>query len=636
MKNLNRALITLSISAFCCLSVFSQNAYYDALKLAGYTNKETGKFELRYKNEVNAILATYVDTLVSDLLLPMDQIYSANQFITRNFPTTWQSGGFDVAGAGGAAGALSNLSGVNVTTVADGLAKFLVNRVKQELSTQFFVKFKKKLDEVPELSTLFPQTTGVLRVIDSEIYNYSAYLQFLKEAFEKDLSNLLQNIQQLIQKHPPAVLAKEPDLAWTFTTGLSVIEQLFNDEHPATIINTLISDQADTIMSKNLAGALQFFQLVSSSLESKSAEGFWVSVDSIKLLTHDPMALRYYFGLLFQQAAHKIVFEQGKLESVFKQLASAFTTNYDSVTAYINYLEGFVQKANMLQRELKSMQDVNGTWELTYREYYAFFTTTMDLFESIQKIRELPYVKIPAAKGIDRFLFTLNSVGEIYLDINQKNYSSALFNAIVVMDTILKGEFAYRSEVMKYGAFMVAVVNAENSTEVASAIEAIALPAGSATIKKYSSFNVALNAYLGGFAGHEYLKGVESKVIVNTMGMAAPVGVAFSKGFGKNNRGSISLFGSLVDIGAVTAFRFTNDSIGTLPELTLQNIIAPGAYLVIGIPGVPISLGGGWQHGPLLRKVMATSIETSTVFNNRLSVFLAVDIPILNFFTKPR
>jgi hypothetical protein len=80
------------------------------------------------------------------------------------------------------------IGGLNVTNLADGLAKFIVERAKTELNIAFFNRFKKELDNQKELQILFPQTRLVLRAIDAEIYNYSVYLETLKclsKGFEK-------------------------------------------------------------------------------------------------------------------------------------------------------------------------------------------------------------------------------------------------------------------------------------------------------------------------------------------------------------------------------------------------------------------------------------------------------------------
>jgi len=55
---------------------------------------------------------------------------------------------------------LSNITnavgGLDVTTIADGLAKFFVKRANEELSIHFFKKLHETLDSQPDLESLFP------------------------------------------------------------------------------------------------------------------------------------------------------------------------------------------------------------------------------------------------------------------------------------------------------------------------------------------------------------------------------------------------------------------------------------------------------------------------------------------------
>jgi len=198
------------------------------------------------------------------------------------------------------------------------------------------------------------------------------------------------------------------------------------------------------------------------------------------------------------------------------------------------------------------------------------------------------------------------------------------------------------SRLLKYGSFMAAMVQAKSSDEVQDAIEAVALPAGSSRIKRTVKFNVALNAYVGLHLGEEHIDVPGSPGQWGTIfGVSAPIGIAASMRIGKNG-GSMSLFASLIDIGAVASYRFENETTTQLAPIKLENIFAPGLYAVYGIPRTPISLGYGWQKGPQLREVAVSdpSNPGATVDQNvdgyRWSFFIAVDIPLINFYSSSR
>jgi hypothetical protein len=271
--------------------------------------------------------------------------------------------------------------------------------------------------------------------------------------------------------------------------------------------------------------------------------------------------------------------------------------------------------------------------------------------------------------------------GNIALDINRKNYSSAVINVFTLYNysfggnindiqaiiddkkaskqniasavklksekEVLNQEFNvddFKSKMLKYASFMASVTQAQNSDEVEAAIEAVALPSGSSRIKRESSFNVALNAYCGLFIGEEKIKGINNWDW-NSYGVTAPIGISITKGKGSfvpffgalcsKHSWSHSLFLSAVDIGALAAFRFKDDETQTVPDVQLKDIISPGIFYSLGIAKTPISLNAGWQIGPLLREVTAAQNNYSQSYS-RFSVSVCVDIPLLNFYTKPK
>jgi len=110
-------------------------------------------------------------------------------------------------------------------------------------------------------------------------------------------------------------------------------------------------------------------------------------------------------------------------------------------------------------------------------------------------------------------------------------------------------------------------------------------------------------------------------------------------GWRKGEKGwSTSLFLSLIDVGAVAAFRFKDDETEQVPTIQLKDIFAPGAFISLGIPKSPLSMNMGIQGGPNLRKINLSG--TGNDFENRMytrySFSLAVDIPIFNFYSRSR
>jgi hypothetical protein len=197
--------------------------------------------------------------------------------------------------------------------------------------------------------------------------------------------------------------------------------------------------------------------------------------------------------------------------------------------------------------------------------------------------------------------------------------------------------------VLKYGTFAASIAQAQNSDQVESAIESVALPSGSSRVKRETFRNVSLNAYLGAFGGWEYLPALKQNKTSLSAGLSAPVGIAYS--FGRIGKGkeslkggqSLTIFAPLIDVGALAAFRFGNDSSNVASTVQLKNIIAPGLFLYYGFRKSPISIGGGLQVGPRLRDISVKNPEDINVDKNfylRYGITIAVDIPIFNLYTK--
>ncbi|AXY73717.1 hypothetical protein D3H65_06875 [Paraflavitalea soli] len=174
--------------------------------------------------------------------------------------------------------------------------------------------------------------------------------------------------------------------------------------------------------------------------------------------------------------------------------------------------------------------------------------------------------------------------------------------------------------VIKYVNLLAAVSKAENSAAVEKLLETYALPAGSSRIKKVTDFNIAVNAYVGGFFGRS---GVPGSGFTNRYGLTAPIGFSMSHGFYK--AGSISAFLGVFDIGGTIRYKLDNQG-KYQQDVSLAGIVSPGIHAVYGFPWyLPLSAGIGCQWvSPVTADADKISLKPS--FN----AFLAVDIPLFN------
>lgn len=738
-----------------CLSGFSQNPYYDAIELKSYLSN--GKLPLPTKNckedpndlgcvvmeSYMEIIRNYIapelgekdnDVLIRDHLKKTTSP-NYNPFLISVLPD-FPQGASDFFATDKSAKSLGKFSkeigGLNVTTIADGLAQFLIERANEEINVWFFQKFKEDLSKSIELQVLFPTTTEYIRI--TEPYQYAQMLNLLREAFRKDLNDLIDNLEDLASLNKYQELIKKHDALKIVVLGLagaSIASKLKNGIHPADVIDSLGQKKYIGAAGNNLYSGIRLLSVLSQSVRDTTQDKAYVSADSFKnKILHDPVVFQIYLGLLYQQLSEIHFFyaqASGSKDSISVQ--EFLRNNKESILNAQDFGLRIVEKLKKTEADFNRLKNRSDTSNLKYTYYYDFYNSVINLIETgLDAGQYFPkgMINIPNNKKqeIKKFIYVARKGNDIYKNVSEKNYSLAILNFSVVYDTLfkkykarieefnsslddkfkqiskaekileliksrnpedfliendnngvkingqlvsskkaLKNFYGTRcvnkaiaiytdylsinritgTKFIKYASFMAAVTESDSPEDVKAALNAAALPAGSASIKRQTPFNISINAYLGLHAGNEYLEEgtFGSKPGWGKIrGVSAPIGIAFSKGLGRI--GSMSLFASLIDVGAVASFRIKDDSTEQLPAIELENIFAPGLHLVYGFPKTPISIGYGWQRGPQLRTVNVEDQNNPGQFNNELlngyrwAFFVAVDIPLFNLYTKTR
>jgi hypothetical protein len=653
--------LLLSIISVCAfVPVKSQNPYYDALSLTQLLNANSKWPDINTtKQAVYDILSHYCTR--NDIV----QHFLTNDPYIASYADGWTNkSGAGAIGGLNPASVISSAGGVNVTNLADGIAKFLIERAKQELSIAFFRNFKEKLEDpnFRHLATLFQNTFGLLKTIDKDIYKFSAYLQSLRDAFIKDLNNLLDTAPRAIQDgflnsvfNDPARNHLRPMLLY----ALQVTKSIKNGEHPGKIIeNFTLSPSGGSAILTNINAFIGLVKLISTSFKSISTDPnkYWVPMDSIGFLIANPNAAKIYFGLLWEQGA-SIQFSNA---STFQGLLTSAIENF---TAYLDLVRNCTTAFQNIRDAIMDLKEKRKS-EITYAEYYNLFESVIGLLKIDEDIEQVPGIVTGITSGYKDFINVAGNVNELFLDISSKKYSSGVMRLVAVCDIILKPAYDnytppagnprtlasyvdFRKNVIKYGTFLASIAEAQNSDEVKAAIEAVVLPVGSSSIKRETYYNISLNAFIGPFAGGEYLPKLKKDQWAFVTGITAPVGVAFSWGKikkhetrTKNGRAvtvggkSASIFVPLIDIGALASFRLKNDESEVASEVHLKNIISPGLYFYYGLGKTPISIGLGGQLGPQLRQVTTQDVNVDKNYYLRFGLNITVDIPFFNFYTK--
>lgn len=633
----------------------------------------------------------------------------------------------------------SSVGNLDVTNFADGLAKFIVDRTKQELNIAFFDKFKEVLNDPKyvDLKTVFPETYAVLMVIDNQIYNYNDYLQALRNAFDRDLSDLPNNLPSIIDNHS-AYFDANPGLKVILQSSFYIAQQVQLKEHPGQMIANYPVDEfmgAQTGINQNIAASFKTLQLVSKSFKSKTDSlHYWANDSLIKKLFTNDTAVKIYIGLLVQQAKKEDIVFKGKASKELWKIIDSSYTLARGYEEYKNFFRTVSSKVRDIEKAIEALKEINKD-SLKVEKYHVIAGKALDLMDQLIAVEKMPFFPkdLDIAKNAGIYTYSARTASDIVVDVNRKQYASAIMKTVMLYDTIfhrdavdtfiekeykvmhrekaasmtkLKSELeeehkklsaqtgknkptvdqekslakisarikdvskllkqiekdsidkgllkkwgdSIRNELsmtlkslLKYGTFMSAIIDAKTSDDVEAAIESAALPVGSARIKRESTFNIALNAYCGPYMGYERVYDLDpkwmsaSKSTINSYGLTAPVGISVSYGGNcrrAKNHSSYSLFLSVIDIGAIASFRFSDTLTEVLPTIQLKNILSPGIFFSYGIPKSPISVNAGWQMGPLLRKVDAQINEnTYSDRYGRVSLSICIDIPIVNFYT---
>lgn len=584
----------------------------------------------------------------------LDEAFAGNPFLRMEVTDANLAGIGRLEMLGGSQSARQSASGFSVAGFADGLSRFLVKRTKQELSQAFFTDFKEKMRREPVLDHFCPATKMHLELIDQDVYQFNKYLESLREAFTADMSALPGNTENYLRDELLCVGCADKTEGKIMIDFLHLAQQMVDGEAPIHMIDYLARSESAIQTATtaqpvlyDMANSFRFLQLVSESMrnpDSKHEKMPWYNAQEVREMFADPKLFRIYLGLLWQKS-NNIAFLNASGGSIGMQ--NILRKASDATDAGKNLFDSWRRSLGTLGEGVHSMQrSVRAGTEGPHSGADDFFRYSQSLHELMQSVNEIGRVVLDQPKGKElipeEYIFYMGQCNSLYCNARRRNYTGAISNVIFVLSKIGRDKKEIQT-MLKYANFVASIAEANSPEEVERALELFALPPGSSQMKKQPGrFALAINAYTGLAGGSEYLNG---EMVPKTFGaITAPVGLSFSWGLGVKkeqkktgelawkNWGSLGFFVPLLDVGAVTAFRFKDSQAQDLPELTWGNILSPGLYAVYDFPSKwPIAVGYGAQIGPSLRKVTELGLEKERS-GWRHGFFATVDIPIAYFY----
>ena len=363
----------------------------------------------------------------------------------------------------------------------------------------------------------------------------------------------------------------------------------------------------DTLsQAANFRKSLDLFRVFSLALRNINyTEDYYVSPDKIDSLTEKKDFLRVFMGLT--AAVSK---QQGNEIKFTSDTYNLLNSKANEIFTFKNVLKSY--RDGVIFLNPKGNSD-----SIRLRNYFkgctkllSTLTLLCDFVGKKKDANELKSLMLSIIKG-----------SEMISSLKSKEYTRAvnLFSSIVLNSELNGKSGKVARFIGKYGVFMGQIADAKTSEQVQETLEYFAAPVGSWRDKSRDKFSMAIDSYVG--------LGLRSGPDSTRTFVSTPVGLSFNFSPLKNNSIGLSLLTSFIDLGAITSFRFKDNS-STLAPIYLKQIVSPGAFLSVHHKRTPVFLNIGYQKSSSLNSINSNGNSNQLTSNWRLSGSLNVNIPI--------
>lgn len=516
-----------------------------------------------------------------------------------------------------------------------GLADFLAKRAKQE-ALAFLTK--ELTDELctDERKPFFPNTCATIATLDTT-RSLGAIRVALKAAVELDLKRLPDFALAWALAHDKATGAAKNSaflgrVALAFATGLT------EQREPLDLVRSLgeLPRQAcEDAKECEPAGHVVRF---TSALVYAAAQGgadWQKPFEQLEKPQATAARAAWTAVALVLLAEERWLATDTGAQPIPKQQIDAFISKPTHVWVVLLDVSDEWKRAIQSSRELNDPADRIALFARTAEFTAGRLTQVFDVSFSL--------VGTWAPKeALSHALLVARELTSTRASIVQREFAKALAHFTLALREAVPGALPDAWD--RHLGLLVEISDAESAEAVSAALEDYAEPLG-AYRTKYRQTRVALNGIVGGFVGLERVstRGVNG----NSFALAgfAPVGIHVTTPIGTNGEDNDFHFGllfSVIDLGAITTYRFDSELSGDLdpaadadaepkadqaPTVGLEQVVSPGAFLTFGLGGGPIVLGLGASVSPKLREVNdgGATISASAL---RFGLTVGIDVPI--------
>jgi hypothetical protein len=518
-----------------------------------------------------------------------------------------------------------------------GLAEFLAKRAKEEALAYLQKTLTEELCKAPA-DQFYPATCAAIRAVDKN-RSLAAIRATLKAAVEIDLRRLPDFSLAYVVAESKATEAVK-NVAFGGRIAMSYLAALRSNREPLEVARGLGALPLQDCEQKDCAEVGHAFRFASAVFYAAAQGGAnWNKYFEAMAPTSGAGGAR----VAVVATALVLLAEARWLETDHKGQAIALT----QMNAFIAEPVSLWLEILRLRKDWKDAVDRSKS--LGGAERTALFLQLAE--ESLAKVSVVvtACMRLQNAKGsAEQLLATMQYLVQARASLINAEYAGSIAYLNLAVQEMQRGHEgkALPEAWTKHVGLLAEIAEAKSAGEVSAALEGYAEPLGSYATK-YRARRIALNGLVGIFGGAELISASGAHGGSGFFGGFAPVGLHLTTPLGASgaeNDFHLGLLLSAIDLGAITTYRFNEDLSGDLqgtdpnakpeaapaPQIGFEQIVAPGAFLTLGIAGSPFTVGAGVSIAPRLRKITqaGAQVEASAL---RMGLSLSIDVPILFF-----
>ncbi|HEX7241618.1 MAG TPA: hypothetical protein VF263_15170, partial [Longimicrobiaceae bacterium] len=520
--------------------------------------------------------------------------------------------------------------------LAEGARTFFVERAKDEAVYAFVLNLGREVEKHPFVRHGFPRSYALMREI--RIGTFQTLMPAVRTAVSEDLQLLpktlgTDSVVSLLDPALPAtVTAADRERARAYLVGLGLVfrhaSALRRGSEPAATLSALLSEAAD--LKGDATGRIAL-RLVGALAHEYAADGG----EGVRELLTEPAGRSFFAAHLADDLLRREGWRRADARG------AALLASLAARRAELAKLERHLRTAEEVAMLLHSAEAGAG-----YRERAEqFVRASGTLLQTVGTALEIvPSTLQPGSSPLRGALADAARLNEA---LAGRDYSALV--GWVVEQPVLRA--AAGPTGMKYLGFASTLAAARSADEVATALRTVSAPVGSYRAKRnqfdppegwslpqrvrsgesWGPLAVSVTGFVGGAFGKETARGLATgasgtpagEAEESYYGLALPVGLELSAGV---PFGSVSLFASLLDLGTLSSRRTGGGTqVDDGAEVGWSQVLAPGAFVTLGVRGMPLVVGYGVQRVEGLRE---SADGTRTLDVHRHGVFVGIDVTV--------